>query len=240
MKDYDLTPDPEHPRTVKDFDSEDQPREKAIRNGCSVLSNADLLAIILRTGTPGNPVTSLCRKLLNDNDGRLKTLERRTRKELLKIKGIGMTKAIQIEAVLELIRRYNSEGDNTRPILRSSRDIAEFMTPKIGNLPHEEIWVILLSQRFQVIRDIQISVGSATASIFDVKKIMKHALLEGAQAIAMAHNHPSGNLVPSSSDNAITHQLADACSTMSIRFVDHIIVTSSSDAYYSFHDNGRI
>lgn len=226
------------PRTVKDFDSEDQPREKALRDGCKVLSNADLLAIILRTGTPGNPVTALCRKLMNANKGKLKNLERRTRAELLDFKGIGATKAIQIEAVLELIRRYNSESDNDHPSVRCSDDIADILMPRIGNLPHEEIWILLLNQRNQLITEMQISVGSATASVFDVKKIMKHAIIEGAQAIALAHNHPSGNLIPSPQDDAITKQCADACKMMAIRFLDHIILSASG--HYSYLDNGRL
>lgn len=226
------------PRTVKDFDPEDQPREKAERHGCGVLSVPELWALILRTGTPGNPITELCRNLMRDNGGKLRKLERRTRSELRAIKGIGLTKSIQIEAVMELIRRYATEDPDNEAPLKSSEQIYQRMRHRIGNLPHEEIWVLFLNRRNQVTKEMRLSTGTATASLFDVKTAIKHALLENAESIILTHNHPSGNLIPSPQDDKITGDLNNACKFMNIRMLDHLIVTISG--YYSYHDNGKI
>lgn len=225
-------------RTVKDLDPDDQPREKAERHGCAVLSVPDLLAIILRTGTPGNPITELCRDLMRDNGGRLHKLERRTRKELMAKKGIGLTKAIQIEAVMELMRRYAAEEPVNESPIDCSRKIFERMRYKIGNLDHEEVWILLLNRRNMVIREVCMSTGIATASLFDVKIAIKHALLENAEGVIMTHNHPSGGTVPSASDDKITRDLKEACRFMNLKMLDHVIVTDT--AFYSYHDEGRL
>ena len=127
-----------HYLPIKDMDKEDTPREKAEKFGCGVLSVAELWALILRTGTVGMPITQLCRELMQNNDNRLTTLERRDRKELLEIKGLGRTKAIQIEAVMEIIRRYNREGLGDKPTIRCSADIYELMHTIIGNKPYAQ------------------------------------------------------------------------------------------------------
>jgi len=224
--------------TVKDFDPDDQPREKAEKYGCGVLSVPDLWAIILRVGTPGNPVTELCRSLMRDNDGKLHRLERRTRKELLARKGIGMTKCIQIEAVMELMKRYAAEEPVQEMSIDCADKIFQRMRYKIGNLDHEEVWILLLNRRNKVIREVCMSTGTATASLFDVKVAIKHALLENAEGIVMTHNHPSGGILPSTSDDMITRDLKEACKFMNLRMIDHVIITDSG--YYSYHDNGRL
>lgn len=231
-------PTPLKTLTVKDFDPDDQPREKAERFGCSVLSVPDLLALILRTGTPGNPVTSMCRELMRDNGGKLHRLERRTRKELMERKGIGLTKSIQIEAIMELMKRYAEEEPLNEKPVTGAESIFKRMRYKIGNLPHEEIWILLLNRRNIVIREICMSTGTSNASLFDVRIAMKHALLEHADGIIMTHNHPSGTTMPSSNDDSITRSLKEACRFMNLRFLDHVIVTDSS--FYSYHDNGKI
>lgn len=225
------------PRTVKDFDADDQPREKAEKHGCHVLSTADLLALILRTGLPGKPVTELTRDLMRDNSNLLHNLERRTRREIMAIKGIGLTKAIQIEAVMELIRRYCEEKVERSPI-RCSKDIDHLMRHKIANLDHEEIWCVLLNRQNLVLKSLRVSSGSATASVFDVKAILKAALLENAEGLVLCHNHPSGNLRPSPQDDSITKACRDACSTMSLRLLDHLIL--STQGYYSYSDEGKL
>lgn len=223
---------------VADMDKNDTPRERAIKYGCEVLSLAELWALILRTGTVGNPITELCRDLMRRNDDSLVTLQKRTRQELLALKGLGSLKALQIEAVMEIVRRYNLEGVSDNPVVKTSADAAALMKPKIGALPHEEIWVIILNRRNQVIKTTQITKGGISASVFDIRLVIKTALLENASAIMLVHNHPSGNLLPSPQDDQITRRCKEAAAVMDIRLLDHIIVTSSS--YYSYADEGRL
>ncbi|MCM1291568.1 MAG: DNA repair protein RadC [Prevotella sp.] len=224
--------------TVKEFDSDSQPREKALRYGCGVLSIPELWAIILRTGTPGFPVTSLSRQLMALNDNRLHRLERRSRKELTQFRGIGETKAIQIEAVMELIRRYNGEGAAQQTVIKSAADVATLMRSRIGNLSHEQIWVLYLSRRNQVISERCISAGSAVATVFDLKTLLKHALLEEAEGIILVHNHPSGNLMPSGADNKITQMCRKGAEALDLKLLDHVIV--SAEGHYSYVDNGGL
>lgn len=224
--------------TVRDMDPDQQPREKALAHGCGVLSVPELFALILRTGTTGNPVTDLCRDLMRANGGKLRRLERRTRQELLEVRGIGTTKAIQIEAVMELIRRYSREAFGERICMKSSKDIADFMRPEIGNLDHEEIWVLFLNRANILIHSERMTSGTDTASLFDVRKIIKTALLENANSLILCHNHPSGNLIPSLQDDQITQRLKEACGFMSISMLDHVILTSA--AYYSYRDESRL
>lgn len=238
MTDNSYSLPPSNPKTVKELDPDDQPREKAERHGCGVLSVPDLWAIILRTGLPGKPITELCRDLMRENNGKLHQLERRTRKELRKIKGIGLTKSIQIEAVMELMRRYAAEEPVNEQTITSSEMIYNRMRYKIGNLDHEELWLLLLNRRNQVIREICLTTGTSTASLFEVKSAIKHAILDNAEGVILAHNHPSGGTTPSESDNRITRDLKQACDFMHIKMLDHLIVTAN--AFYSYHDNGRI
>lgn len=223
--------------TIKDLDPEDRPMERAISHGCSVLSVADLWALVLRTGQPGKPITELCREMMKSVNT-LHHLQRRSRKQLMSFKGIGITKAIQIEAVMELINRFMTEVPDTLPVIRDSRSIYEYMLPRIGNLPHEEVWVLYLNRRNQVTSKMMVTRGTAVGSMFDLKKIVKHALLEDAQGVVMCHNHPSGNLLPSPQDDNITRSLKHACETLDLRFLDHVIVTSAG--HYSYHDSGKI
>ena len=225
-------------KTVKDLDPDDQPRERAIRHGCGQLPTADLWALILRTGIPGKPVTELCRDIMRENCGLIHNLERRDRRELLKIKGLGITKVIQIEAVLELMRRYSAEVPGERPIIRSSEDIDSLMRPRIANLPHEEIWIVLLNRQNSVLSMRKISSGSAVATVFDIKSIIRHAILESAEGMILCHNHPSGNLTPSREDDLITAKCKLACETMEIRMLDHLII--SLQGKYSYNDMGRL
>lgn len=224
--------------TVKDMSPDEQPRERALKYGCGALTLAELWALILRTGMPGNPITQLCRNLMNFCGGSLYQLERMEFERFMEVGGIGITKALQIEAVMELIRRYNREQVAEREQIRQSSDIYKVMHPEIGNLPHEEVWALYLSRKNEIVSFEMITKGSATASIFDLKKIIKNALLRKAEGIVMCHNHPSGNLLPSVQDDQITRKLQDACKLMDIKFLDHVIVTSSG--YYSYCDSGRL
>ncbi|MDE6340560.1 MAG: DNA repair protein RadC [Muribaculaceae bacterium] len=224
--------------TVKDLDTEDRPREKALKHGCGVLTTPDLWAIILRTGLVGKPITELCRDLMRECDGKLCNLERLTRQQILKVKGLGTAKVLQIEAVMELIRRYSRETIGARFRVRSANDIFNLMRPEIGNLSHEEIWALFLNRGNEVIHKMRMTQGSAVASVFDVKSILKEALLRDAQGLIMCHNHPSGTLKPSVQDDNITQKMKNGAMAMDIRFLDHVIV--AADGFYSYADTGRM
>ena len=237
MKGFDEE-EPHRPMTVKEMDPDDQPREKAMKHGCKVLPTADLWALILRTGLPGKPITEMCRDLMRACDGRLFNLERMERRQLMAVKGIGATKALQIEAVMEMIRRYCNEAVGERVKIRSSKDIYEVMRHEIGNLPHEEIWALFLNRANEVIGRERITQGSSVASVFDMRKILKEALLRNAEGLVLCHNHPSGNLTPSPQDDSITRKMKSGCEAMDLRFLDHLIVTA--DGFYSYCDQSRL
>ncbi|MDE6548434.1 MAG: DNA repair protein RadC [Muribaculaceae bacterium] len=227
-------------RTIKEMSKDERPRERAINHGIGSLTTAELLALILRTGQPGLPITELCRQLMDDNGNSLIRLERRSRSELMLTKGIGDAKALQVEAMMEVMRRYQHELTQQKHgyIIKSFEDIERRMRPRIANLDHEEVWIMLLNRRNEVIKEFRLTSGSSIASVFDTKMIIKRALLEDAQGIVMCHNHPSGNLNPSVQDDNITRKLSDACKTMDLRFLDHVIL--SIGGCYSYSDNGRL
>jgi len=224
--------------TIKDMDSDDRPRERAARYGISSLSTPDLLALILRTGTPGNPITRIMRDLMSAHDGKLHNLENSPINMLTKFKGIGEIKAQQLQAILELIKRYNLETASDNPIIKQSGDIYNLMRVFIGNLDHEEIWTLLLNRRNEVLERHRITSGTQSASIFDHKMILKRALLANAQGIVLCHNHPSGTLYPSPQDDNITRQLKEGCRLLGFNLLDHVIITAHG--YYSYHDEGKV
>lgn len=226
------------PLTVKEFDSEDQPREKAEKYGYQALTNAELLAIVLRTGRPGLPVTTIARNVMKSNGNKWLNLERKTDEELQEIPGIGPVKTMEIRTMLEIMRRYASENIGERPQIGTSKDIYEYMRYKIANLPYEEIWVLFLNNSNQVIDEMKVSEGGSTSSVFDLKKVLKRALLKNAEKIVLCHNHPSGILHPSGPDQIITNNLKKACSTLALTLIDHLII--STEGYYSFHDQGAM
>lgn len=225
-------------KTVKEMDEDQQPREKAEKYGVGVLSVPELWAIVLRIGTPGYPITELCRDLMRNNDGSLHKLERRTKEELCLMRGIGPTKAIEILAVMELIKKYIHEDIPMDEPIRTSTQIYERMRHKIGNLDHEEIWMLLLNRQNKVIRELKLTSGTSTSSVFETKKAIKYAILENAEGVILCHNHPSGALRPSPQDDNLTRELKEACKFMNIRMLDHVIVTPNG--YYSYMDSSRL
>ena len=225
-------------RTVKEMDEDQQPREKAEKYGIESLSVPELWAIILRTGTPGYPITELCRDLMRNNNGSLHKLERRTRQELCEMRGIGTMKAVQIQAVMQLIKKFLQEDIPIEDPIRSSAQIYDRMRYKIGNLDHEEIWMLALNRQNKVVKEFKLTSGTSTSSVFDVKDAIKLALLENSEALILCHNHTSGTLKPSPQDNKLTDDLKKACQFMFIRFLDHVIVTANG--YYSYMDSGYL
>ena len=221
--------------TVKDMAPDSQPRERAINFGIGSLTNAELLALILRSGAVGYPITSLCQDFMKRNENLFLNIERLSHKELIKIRGIGETKALQIEAVMEIVRRYNDENYNARKQVTSSLSIYKLVRPIMGNLPHEEMWAVFLNRSNHVIGKFRSTTGGSTATLFDKKKIIRQALIHQAEGVILCHNHPSGNPRPSGMDDNITAAFREACKPVDLRFLDHIIVTASG--YYSYADS---
>ena len=226
-------------RTMKEYSPEEQPREKALRKGIDALTIPELLALILRDGTTGMPIIEMTRRLIDANGGSLHTLGRRTLKEIQLTDGMGPTKALQVQAIMELARRYfQEEGEANPTIIRSSRDIYSLMRADIANEPQEQIWLITLNRRNAVVSRHHLTTGSAVASVFDLKRALKLALLDEASGIILCHNHPSGNLTPSPQDDQITRSLKTAGATMDLRMLDHVII--SAEGFHSYADAGRL
>lgn len=222
---------------IHDLHADERPREKAIRNGFSSLTVPELFALILRTGTKGFNVVDICRELMRRNDNSLHLLQRRSIEEIMNIRGLGESKAVQVMATMELVRRFARETVPENPQILTSRDFFNVMAPEIGNLPHEEIWAGLLNRHNKLTNKVLMSRGGYTASVADLKMILKAALLENAQSIILIHNHPSGNIRPSTADDSITSKIFEACKILEINLLDHLIVTS--DRYFSYRDEAR-
>ena len=234
-----MKPYPEN-LTVKNWAEEDQPREKLLLKGKQALSDAELIAILLRTGVEKEPVTEVSKKILASVNNDLNQLGKLSVQEMLekKIKGIGETKAITLVAALELgKRRQKSEVVDLKKVT-TSRDIFNYMLPTIGELPHEEFHVIFLNRANNIIHCERISVGGITGTVADVRIIFNYAIRNNAVNIILCHNHPSGNTSPSPEDISLTKKMIEAGKVLEIKVLDHIIVTETG--YYSFADEGLI
>ena len=223
---------------INQWAEEDRPREKMMLHGVSALSNAELLAILIGSGSTEDSAVELMRKVLNDYHNNLSELGKASIDELCRFKGIGPAKAITILAASELGKRRKEEGVEERRSILSSKDVYECLYPLMCDLPTEECWVLLLNQASKLIDKVKISAGGLSATAVDVRCILREALLKRASAIALCHNHPSGSIRPSREDDLLTKQVAQASECMNIRFVDHVILTDG--AFYSYADEGRI
>ena len=222
---------------INQWAEEDRPREKLMRLGAEALSDAELLAILVGSGSTKETAVELMKRVLSECDNNLNTLGKMTIGELCKYNGIGEAKAITIIAACELGKRRQHEKVKERKKISTSQDIYEYMHPIMQDLNTEEAWVLLMNQNFKLIKSARISRGGITETSVDVRIIIKEAVLANATVIALCHNHPSGNIEPSAEDNRITEKVRMACKTMRLHFLDHVIVTDGG--YYSFHDNGR-
>ena len=222
---------------INQWAEEDRPREKLMRLGAEALSDAELLAILVGSGSTKETAVELMKRVLSECDNNLNTLGKMTIGELCKYNGIGEAKAITIIAACELGKRRQHEKVKERKKITTSKDIYEYMHPMMQDLSTEEAWVLLMNQNFKLIKSARISRGGITETSVDVRIIIKEAVLANATVIALCHNHPSGNIEPSAEDNRITEKVRMACKTMRLHFLDHVIVTDGG--YYSFHDNGR-
>jgi len=223
---------------IKSWPPEDRPREKLILKGKSALSDAELLALLIGSGTKTMSAVDLGKKVLQCAGNNLHQLARLTVKDLIKVKGIGEAKAMTIVASLELGRRRKDTDSEEKPKIGSSRDAYELLKSDLLDIPHEEFWVILLNRANRVVKKYQISQGGVTGTVADPKIIFKAALEELASGIILAHNHPSGNLTASQADVDLTKKLAAGGRLLEIQVLDHLIIAGQK--YFSFADEGLI
>lgn len=223
---------------IKDWAVEDRPREKLLKKGMVSLSDAEIVALLIGTGSRQESAVELSQRILKDSRHNLNELGKLSVHELQKYRGIGEAKAIAIAAALELGRRRKLSVVRDRRQVKSSRDVFEVVQPRLEDLPHEEFWVILLNRANKIIEEIKISQGGISGTVTDVKIILKHAVDRRASGIIMCHNHPSGNTQPSKADSNITRKLKNAAAYLDLQVLDHLII--GEDNYYSFADEGTL
>ncbi len=223
---------------INEWAEQDRPREKLIARGAAALTDAELLAILIGSGSSGESAVELMRRILADCDGRLKRLGRLKLEDLTAYKGMGPAKAVTLMAACELGRRRESEPQEEKVHILRSTDVAAYFRPILQDLPYEECHLMLLKQDLSLLETSMLSRGGIAGSAVDVRLILQRALLKGAPVLALCHNHPSGNLRPSTQDRQLTAALTSACKVMGIRLLDHVIV--SDRGFYSFSDEGAI
>ena len=224
------------PLNIKNWSPEDRPREKLLLKGTSALSDAELIAILLGSGTTTLSAVDLSKKILQGVNYNLHDLARLSVKDLMKIKGIGEAKAITIIAALEIGRRRKDLDPEEKPKITSSRDAYEMLKGHLLDLPHEEFWILILNRANRVVRKVQISQGGVAGTVADPKIIFRHALEELASGIIIAHNHPSGNLNASQADIDLTKKVKEGGRLLEIQLLDHLIIAGQK--YFSFADEG--
>lgn len=222
--------------SIKNWSEDDQPREKLLYKGKAALSDAELLAILIGSGTRNESAVDLCKRILYQNNNHLHQLQKQTIQQLMQFKGIGEAKAITIIAALELANRIKKSEVQELKKITSSADVFHMMQPIIGDLPHEEFWVLCLNNSNKIIYQFQLSKGGLTSTVVDIRMLFKTVLEHLATAIILLHNHPSGQLKPSIADKQITKKIAQAGDHLEIKLLDHVIITRQS--YFSFADDG--
>lgn len=225
--------------TIKNWSVEDRPREKLLSKGMNSLSDAEIIAILIGSGSTKESAVELSKKILNDHQNNLNDLGRRSVNDLKnRYHGIGEAKAISILAALELGHRRGRQEFQSRPKIASSRQVFDYFYPIMVDLPHEEFWVLLLNRANKIIHPQRISQGGITGTVIDVRIILKAAIENQATSMILCHNHPSGSTEPSTADIEITKKCSDAGKIMDIPVLDHIIVGEKS--YFSMADEGLI
>lgn len=222
--------------TIKAWAEEDRPREKLLSKGRRHLSNAELIAILLGSGSREETAVSLAKRVLQSVENDLDRLGKQSIAELMKFKGIGEAKAISIAAATELGRRRQSTDIKEKPVIKSSKDAADILAPMLMDLPHEEFWVLFLNNSNRVIGKEQLSSGGTNKTIVDTKIVFRKAIESLASAVIFFHNHPSGNRKPSQADLDLTKKLSAGGKLLEISVLDHLIIAGND--YYSFADEG--
>jgi len=221
---------------INQWAEDDRPREKFLLKGKSTLSDSELLAILIGSGSRNESAVQLCQRVLASAENNLNTLGKMSIAQLLQFKGIGEAKAISIAAALELGRRRRAEEVIELKKITSSKAVFDIMQPIIGELPHEEFWVLYLNNSNKVIYKAQLSKGGITGTVVDIRIIFKIAFEQNATGLILSHNHPSGKLIASEADLKITKRIREAGQTLEIQVLDHIIITENG--YLSFQDEG--
>jgi DNA repair protein RadC len=223
---------------IKSWSAEDRPREKLLLKGTSALSDAELIAILLGTGTTTVTAVELAKIVLQSAGNSLHELASLSAKDLMKIKGIGEAKAVTIVAALELGRRRKESEPDEKPKIVTSRDAFDLIKADLLDIPHEAFFILILNRANRVVRKHQISQGGVAGTVADPKIIFKLALDALGSSIILAHNHPSGNLTASQADVELTKKLKEAGKLLEIQVLDHLIVAGQK--YFSFADEGMI
>ena len=219
---------------LKDWCAEDRPREKLLRSGAKVLTNAELLAIFISSGTKGVNAVDAAQELLSSAGGRLTELCKRTPKELTKQRSVGPARAVAIAAALELGRRYLAEAAMRKPTVHDPGDVVDMMLPLLKGLDHEECWALYLNRANVVTGRDKLTSGTSDCTLIDPRQVVRRALDEQAKGVILVHNHPSGSPMPGETDIKATRQLQLALRTFDVKLFDHVIIADG--AYYSFQD----
>lgn len=218
------------------FCAEEKPQYKAYNNGYEALTVVELISMIIGTGTKRN--VEQARQIYNMMEGKLRNIAKARVEDLQVVQGIGDSKAIALQAAIELGKRYNQEKIVERPTIDNSLAIYDFIHPKVRDLDVEEAHLLLMNQNFKLIKNVKLSEGGITETAIDVRRVMREAVMNNSTILALVHNHPSDNPQPSKADNILTQQVKDACKIMNIFFMDHVIV--GDECFYSYHDRGQI
>lgn len=224
--------------SIKEWAEDDRPREKLLLKGKQALSDAELMAILLGSGSRNETAVQLAQRILKDNNNNLFEVSRLSVEGLQKFKGVGEAKALAIVAALELGRRKKEADYPEHTVIRSSADAYKHMGSRLSDLPHEEFWILLLNRAHKVTKTELVSRGGVSGTVADVRMMLKSAVESLSSAIVLAHNHPSGNIRPSDADIQLTKKVREAAALFDIQLLDHIIVGEGS--YYSFTDEGLI
>ena len=226
-----------HKKSIKEWAVDDRPREKAMKNGISTLSKSELLAILVGSGNDEESAVDLMKRVLESCGNSISELAKLSVDDLCTFRGIGPAKAISIMAACELWKR-REEREGEQVCIASSRDVYNYFHPILCDSPVERCYVMLLNRMNRVIDHVLIGSGGLTATVVDIRLVIREALMKRATTIALCHNHPSGNIKPSREDDKLTENLCQACKVMNIRMLDHIVLTDG--AYYSYNDEARL
>ncbi len=219
---------------IKSWSDDDKPREKLLHKGRRILTNAELLAILIGSGSKDESAVALAKRILASANHNLNELGKVSIKQLMQFKGIGEAKAVTIAAALEVGRRRDMDVAAKATTVTSSKTVFKVLQPILGELAHEEFWILYLNNSNSIIHKAELSKGGITGTLVDVRLVLKKALELGAVALILAHNHPSGTLKPSEADKFITNKLKVASNAMDIKVLDHVIITEKD--YFSFAD----
>lgn len=231
--------EPARKMSINQWEEDDRPREKMLRKGAGAMSNTELLAILIGSGSAQESAVDLMRRIMCDCGDSLKILGQKSAEELMNYNGIGEAKAITLLAACELGKRRQEEETRDKITLSDPESIYRFMLTKMQDLKTEEAWILLMNNKYKLIGNpIRISQGGLTETAVDIRVIAKYAILNSAATVVLAHNHPSGNPNPSREDDRLTKHVKEGLQTLRLHFADHIII--SDGKYYSYNQEGKL